>query len=344
MDVADFDYSLPPALIAQHPAAERSASRLLVLDGASSDLVDARFRDLPRFLRPIDLLVLNDTRVIPARLYGRKVSGGRVEIMIERITGANTALAHLRANRTPAPGAVLLVEGGGELRATGRRESLFELRSREPLTEILARCGRMPLPPYIGRADRPEDRARYQTVYARQPGAVAAPTAGLHFDAGLFSALEAMGVRCCFLTLHVGAGTFQPVRTTRLQEHQMHAEWLSVGEAVVREIEAARARGGRGVAVGTTSVRALETLASRGGLAPYEGETRLFIYPGYRFRVVDAMVTNFHLPRSTLLMLVSAFAGRENVLAAYRHAVAQGYRFYSYGDAMFITPSAQARP
>ena len=345
MEIDDFDYSLPPDLIAQYPASARSAARLLALDGASGALVDARFADLPRFLRRGDLLVLNDTRVIPARLYGRKASGGRIEIMIERITGGDTALAHLRASRAPRPGAVLEVDSGGELRVTGRQGSLFELCAQEPLAELLERCGHVPLPPYIARPDEREDRERYQTVYARRPGAVAAPTAGLHFDAELFSVLEAMGVRRCFLTLHVGAGTFQPVRTPRLREHRMHAEWLSVGEDAVREIEAARARGARVVAVGTTSVRALETLADRrGALAPYQGETRLFIYPGYRFRVVDAMVTNFHLPRSTLLMLVSAFAGRENVLAAYRHAVARRYRFYSYGDAMFITPSPQARP
>ena len=345
MEIDDFDYSLPPDLIAQYPASARSAARLLALDGASGALVDARFADLPRFLRRGDLLVLNDTRVIPARLYGRKASGGRIEIMIERITGGDTVLAHLRASRAPRPGAVLEVDGGGELRVTGRQGSLFELCAQEPLTDLLERCGHVPLPPYIARADEHEDRERYQTVYARRPGAVAAPTAGLHFDAELFSVLEAMGVRRCFLTLHVGAGTFQPVRTPRLREHRMHAEWLSVGEDAVREIEAARARGARVVAIGTTSVRALETLADRrGALAPYEGETRLFIYPGYRFRAVDAMVTNFHLPRSTLLMLISAFAGRENVLAAYRHAVARHYRFYSYGDAMFITPSPQARP
>lgn len=345
MEIDDFDYSLPPDLIAQYPASARSGARLLALDGASGALVDARFADLPRFLRQGDLLVLNDTRVIPARLYGCKASGGRIEILIERITGADTVLAHLRASRPPRPGTVLDVDGGGALRVTGRQGSLFELCAQEPLADLLERCGHVPLPPYIERADEREDRERYQTVYARRPGAVAAPTAGLHFDAELFSVLEAMGVRRCFLTLHVGAGTFQPVRTPRLRDHRMHAEWLSVGEDVVQEIAAARDRGARVVAVGTTSVRALETLANRrGALAPYEGETQLFIYPGYRFRVVDAMVTNFHLPRSTLLMLVSAFAGRENVLAAYRQAVARRYRFYSYGDAMFITPSPQARP
>lgn len=337
MDVADFDYSLPPALIAQHPAAERSASRLLVLDGASSDLVDARFRDLPRFLRPIDLLVLNDTRVIPARLYGRKVSGGRVEIMIERITGANTALAHLRANRTPAPGAVLLVEGGGELRATGRRESLFELRSREPLTEILARCGRMPLPPYIGRADRPEDRARYQTVYARQPGAVAAPTAGLHFTPELMAALAETGVETAALTLHVGAGTFLPVKADDARDHPMHAETGIVTEATADAVNRTRAAGGRVLAVGTTALRLLESAVDGDGrLTPFTGETDIFILPGFRFRITDLLLTNFHLPRSTLFMLVCAFAGTDRMKAAYAHAVAAGYRFYSYGDACLL--------
>ncbi len=338
MRVDDFDYELPEELIALHPPERRGDSRLLAL-GVQSDVPrDLRFCDLPGLLRPGDLLVFNDTRVIPARLWGRKATGGRVEVLVERITGRHEALAHVRASKSPKPGVVLHLEGGVEVEVMGRVGVLFALRfaGPAPVLELLERHGHVPLPPYLARVDTAEDRERYQTVFARRPGAVAAPTAGLHFDRAMLDRLAAAGVAQAFVTLHVGAGTFQPVRVTEVEEHEMHAEWLQVPEETVAAVAEARARGGRVVAVGTTAVRALESAAAGGELRPFEGETRLFVYPGYRFRVVDAMVTNFHLPRSTLLMLVSAFAGRERVLAAYRHAVAHRYRFFSYGDAMWL--------
>ncbi len=338
MRVDDFDYELPEGLIARHPPERRGDSRLLALEAQSDVPRDLRFSDLPDLLRPGDLLVFNDTRVIPARLWGRKATGGRVEVLVERITGPHEALAHVRASKSPKPGAVLHLEGGVEAEVTGREGALFALRfaGPAPVLELLERHGHVPLPPYLARVDTPEDRERYQTVFARRPGAVAAPTAGLHFDRAMLDRLAAAGVAQAFVTLHVGAGTFQPVRVDEVERHEMHAEWLQVPEETVAAVAAARARGGRVVAVGTTAVRALESAAAGGELRPFEGETRLFVYPGYRFRVVDAMVTNFHLPRSTLLMLVSAFAGRERVLAAYRHAVARRYRFFSYGDAMWL--------
>ncbi len=343
MERRDFHYELPPELIAQEPLPGRSDSRLLVLEAGAGGPRDARFRDLPGLLRPGDLLVLNDTRVLPARLAGHKDTGGAVEVLAERLLSAHTLLAHVRASKAPRPGARLRLEGGLELVVRGRRDDLFELESPggTPVAELLERHGHMPLPPYIRRPDTAADRERYQTVYARRPGAVAAPTAGLHFDDALLGRIREAGVETGHITLHVGAGTFQPVRAERLEDHVMHAEWLEVAPALVERVARARERGGRVVAVGTTVVRALESAARDGALAPFQGDSALFIYPGYRYRVVDALVTNFHLPESTLLMLVCAFAGRERVLAAYRHAVAARYRFFSYGDAMFLTRAGQ---
>lgn len=340
MKRTDFHYDLPDELIARFPAAQRSGSRLLVLDRDSGALQDRQFRDLPDLLQPGDLLVFNNTKVIPARLFGLKATGGKVEVLVERITGEQTCLAHVRASKSPKPGSIIYIEGGGELLMEGRDGELFQLRhtGAGTLLQRLEQCGHMPLPPYIDRADEALDQQRYQTVYAQTPGAVAAPTAGLHFDADILDQLQRRGILTCFVTLHVGAGTFQPVRADDIRDHQMHAEWLSVDAATVAKIHDTKARGGRIIAVGTTSVRCLETAAQHGELQPYEGDTRIFIYPGYKFRVIDALITNFHLPESTLIMLVSALAGRDNVLNAYRHAVEQRYRFFSYGDAMLITP------
>jgi S-adenosylmethionine:tRNA ribosyltransferase-isomerase len=338
MRLSDFHYELPEDLIAQHPPEQRGASRLLCLDGPSGDVADRMFRDLPELLQPGDLLVFNNTRVMAARLHGRKASGGQVELLIERLLGEREALAHVRASKSPKPGSELLVEGR-RLTVKAREDDLFRLVLADgSFTALMDQHGHMPLPPYIRRPDSAEDQARYQTVYAAAPGAVAAPTAGLHFDQPMLDRLAAMGVEQAFVTLHVGAGTFQPVRVDNIAEHQMHAEWVEVPQAVVDQVAATRARGGRVVAVGTTSVRSLEGAAAASGeLQVFAGDTRLFITPGYEFRVVDALLTNFHLPESTLLMLVSAFAGHAQVMAAYRHAVAQRYRFFSYGDAMFMT-------
>jgi S-adenosylmethionine:tRNA ribosyltransferase-isomerase len=336
---SDFHFELPEGLIAQQPLAVRSHSRLLCLDGVSGALEDSVFESLPEKLRPGDLLVFNDTRVIPARLFGVKASGGKAEMLVERILDEHRALVHLRASKTPKPGARLRIAEAFEVEIVGRHDELFEARFHDPRSVIalLEQYGHIPLPPYIARPDGAEDRSRYQTVFARQPGAVAAPTAGLHFDEPLLEKIRARGVETGFVTLHVGAGTFQPVRADDLREHRMHPEYVSVSESLCEQVRAARARGGRIVAVGTTVVRSLESAAASGELRALAGETRLFIYPGYQFRTVDAMVTNFHLPESTLLMLVCAFAGYENVMRAYRHAVAQRYRFFSYGDAMFVT-------
>lgn len=344
MKRTDFHFDLPDHLIARYPTPQRSGSRLLVLDRHSGQLSDRHFTDLPTFLRPGDLLVFNNTRVIPARLFGQKETGGKVEILVERITGHDTCLAHVRASKSPKPGSRILVEGGGELRMEGRAGDLFRLKRETggALLELLETRGHMPLPPYIDRADESLDQNRYQTVYAQTPGAVAAPTAGLHFDEALLEQLRSQGIETAFVTLHVGAGTFQPVRADDIREHQMHSEWLEVSAATVARIIATKAQGGRVFAVGTTSVRCLETAAQSGALQPFQGDTRIFIYPGYRFRVIDGLITNFHLPESTLIMLVSALAGRDNVLNAYRHAVAQHYRFFSYGDAMLILPESQA--
>ncbi|MBS0603020.1 tRNA preQ1(34) S-adenosylmethionine ribosyltransferase-isomerase QueA [Plasticicumulans sp.] len=336
---SDFHFDLPPELIAQQPPAERGDSRLLALDGTDGRLQDARFDDLPGFLRAGDLLVFNDTRVIPARLHGIKAgSGGRVEVLVERILDARRVLAHLRASKSPKPGTRLWLEQAVGAVVLGRAGELYELgfEDARPVPAILDAHGHIPLPPYIDRPDAPADAERYQTVYARAPGAVAAPTAGLHFTPAMLERLAAAGIGRAFVTLHVGAGTFQPVRTEHISEHRMHAESVEVSAGTVAAVAAARARGARVVAVGTTAVRSLESAAAGGELRPFAGDTDIFITPGYRFRVVDALVTNFHLPESTLLMLVSALAGHAQVMAAYRHAVAARYRFFSYGDAMFV--------
>jgi S-adenosylmethionine:tRNA ribosyltransferase-isomerase len=316
---------------------------LLVLDGATGALADRRFTQLPELLQRGDLLVFNDTRVLPARLMGRKPTGGRVELLLERLLGPRRALFQLRVSHKPQAGTELELPGNARARVLGRVDALFELELDRAVVPLLEAHGQVPLPPYITRTADEADRERYQTVFARAPGAVAAPTAGLHFDPALLASLAARGVASTFLTLHVGAGTFAPVRTERIEDHELHAEWLAVSAETCAAVERCRAAGGRVVAIGTTSVRALETAARSGGLAPFEGDSRLFIYPGFEFRVVDAMVTNFHLPESSLLMLVAAFAGQAATLAAYRHAVVERYRFFSYGDAMFITPNRAAR-
>ena len=338
MRLSDFDYPLPPELIAQHPAPVRAASRLLHLDARSGAIVDRRFSDIATLVDPEDVLVVNDTRVIKARLHGRKDTGGEVEVLVERVLDAHRALAQVRASKTPRAGRKLILGQGVEAEVLGRRDEFFELRFEEGVLDVLAREGEVPLPPYITHPALPDDEARYQTVYARAPGAVAAPTAGLHFDDALLGELRARGVAIASLTLHVGAGTFQPVRVDDVSQHVMHSEWYDIPQATVDAIARAREKKGRVIAVGTTALRALEAAAAGQEEGPAAGaaETRLFIVPGYRFRVVDRLVTNFHLPRSTLLMLVSAFAGPDNIRRAYAHAVAQRYRFFSYGDAMLI--------
>ena len=337
MKTKDFDFDLPDELIARYPMAERSSSRLLVLNGETGNTAHHIFRDLLNMVEPGDLMVFNNTRVIPARLFGEKASGGKLEALIERVTGEHTALAHLRSSRSPKPGSMISL-GGTEVEVTGRQGALFELKflDERPLLSILEDVGHMPLPPYMERDDAEEDRERYQTVYAEKPGAVAAPTAGLHFDEPLLAALKEKGVNFAYVTLHVGAGTFQPVKVDSIEEHEMHAEYIEVPPDVVEAVKATRAAGKRVIAVGTTSVRSLESASTSGEIETFYGESRIFIYPGYRFRSVDAMVTNFHLPESTLIMLVSAFAGRDHTLAAYAEAVKEKYRFYSYGDAMLI--------
>jgi S-adenosylmethionine:tRNA ribosyltransferase-isomerase len=348
----DFCYDLPAELIAQAPPAERSAGRMLVLDGGSGALADRAVRDLPAYLGRGDLLVLNDTRVIAARLFGSKPSGGRVEILLERALGGREALAQLGASK-PIRAGLEVATAGGTIRVLAREQDLWRLALPAPTLEFFERYGEVPLPPYIRRPPQPADRERYQSIFARELGAVAAPTASLHFDEALTAALSARGVDRALITLHVGAGTFQPVRSDDISDHVLHGEYASVSAATCEAIARARARGGRVVAVGTTVVRALESAAlapgkrpleptpalenRRTAVAPWSGETRLFITPGFNFQVSDVLLTNFHLPESTLLMLVCAFAGRQNVLAAYRHAVAQGYRFFSYGDAMLLT-------
>jgi S-adenosylmethionine:tRNA ribosyltransferase-isomerase len=342
---SDFDYVLPPELIAQEPLRERSASRLLVVRADDEPFEDRVFRDLPSLLRRGDLLVFNDTRVIPARLFGRKQTGGRVEIMIERLLGGERARAQLGVSKSPAEGARIDLDAGGHAIVRGRDEGfyLLEFVVPEPLEAWLLHAGRLPLPPYIRREPGADDAERYQTVFAREVGAVAAPTAGLHFDEALLARLREAGIEFGHVTLHVGAGTFQPVREDDVSRHVMHSEWINVGAALVEQIRRTRESGGRVVAVGTTVVRALESAMRRdaegnAALAPFAGETRLFILPGYAITSVDALVTNFHLPQSTLLMLVSAFVGKQRVLDAYRHAVNARYRFFSYGDAMLLFP------
>lgn len=336
---SDFYYDLPREFIAQHPLLERSASRLLCLDGTAGALADRRFGELPEILAPGDLLVFNDTRVIQARLFGVKASGGRVEVLVERMRDEHRVLAHLRANRPPKAGTRLILEDAVQAEVTGRTNGLFELTldDARPVSALLDQYGHVPLPPYIARPVDDTDKERYQTVYARRPGAVAAPTAGLHFDAPLLERLRAAGIASAYVTLHVGAGTFQPVQAERIEDHPMHPEYVEVSAETCAQVRAVRARGGRVVAVGTTAVRSLESAARGGVLEPFAGDTALFIYPGYRFAVVDALVTNFHLPESTLLMLVCAFGGHQSVMNAYHHAVRERYRFYSYGDAMFVT-------
>lgn len=341
---SDFHYILPPELIAQAPLPERSASRLLLMPQAPAALQDRRMRELPELLQAGDLLVFNDTRVIPARVFGNKTSGGRVEILIERLLPGNEARAQLGVSKSPKAGARIVLDAGGHAEVLGRDGEFYRLRFDvgEALESWLLHAGRLPLPPYIHREPGADDIERYQTVFAREVGAVAAPTAGLHFDDALLDALRARGIEFGHVTLHVGAGTFQPVRVDDLAEHRMHSEWLNVGAGLVEQVRRARAAGGRVIAVGTTVVRALESALQDGQLQPFAGETRLFILPGYRIRSVDALLTNFHLPESTLLMMVSAFAGKDRVFDAYAHAISEGYRFFSYGDAMLLFPEAGA--
>ena len=336
MKTADFDFSLPADLIAQYPLPERSASRLLQVNG--KQLVDGQFPDILKLINPGDLLVFNNTKVIPARLHGHKASGGKIEVLVERVLDQHRVLAQVRASKSPKPGTVLLLESGLQARMLARQGDLFELEflHEQDVIALLEQFGHMPLPPYITREDENSDQQRYQTVYAKHPGAVAAPTAGLHFDEALISALQKKGVNTAFITLHVGAGTFQPVRVSDVREHVMHAEYYSLDDSVVKQINTTRQHGGRVIAVGTTSVRCLESAAQTGEIKAQSGDTKIFIYPGYQFKVIDALITNFHLPQSTLLMLVSALGGYDNIMSAYRHAVAKEYRFFSYGDAMFI--------
>ena len=339
---SDFDYELPEALIAQAPLPERSASRLLLVPPGDAAFSDMGVRDLPLLLQPGDLLVFNDTRVIPARLFGNKATGGRVEILIERLLANNEARAQLGVSKSPKPGSRIALDAGGEAEVLARDDAGFwHLRFHlpEPLENWLLHAGRLPLPPYIQREPGADDAERYQTVFAKEVGAVAAPTAGLHFDDALLDALRARGIEFGHVTLHVGAGTFQPMRVDDIHEHRMHSEWINVGAELVQQVRRTRASGGRVVAIGTTVLRALESALVDGELQPFAGDTSIFIFPGYRIRSVDALLTNFHLPESTLLMLVSAFAGKERIVAAYEHAVRERYRFFSYGDAMLLFPA-----
>ncbi len=331
----DFDYLLPPERIAQAPLAERSASRLLVLNGNALD--DRRFVDLPALLAPGDLLVMNDTRVLHARLMGQKTTGGQIEVLVERVTGADRVLAQVRASKPPKPGGLLRLEEAFEAEVIGREGEFYQLKFPGDAVELIERHGRLPLPPYIERLAASADEERYQTVFARERGSVAAPTAGLHFDAPLLERLRDRGIGLVHVTLHVGAGTFQPVRVQDLAQHRMHRERYHIPQATADAIAATKKRGGRIVAVGTTTLRTLESAAAEDGTIKVgAGETALFVTPGYRFRVVNVLITNFHLPKSTLLMLVSAFGGMESIRTAYRHAIDAGYRFFSYGDAMLI--------
>lgn len=337
MQVADFKFYLPDQLIARYPLTKRTASRLLVLKGESGSLEHRHFVDLLDYLKPNDLMVFNNTKVIAARLFGQKQSGGKIELLVERVLDTYRVLAHIRASRAPKEGSVLVFAGQIQAIMMARHDKLFELVFNQPVLDILEQIGHVPLPPYIDRSDELADKERYQTVYAKSEGAVAAPTAGLHFDDELLAAIKAKGVKIAFVTLHVGAGTFQPVKVEKIEDHHMHKEWLAVSAEVVEAIKVCKAKGGRVIAVGTTSVRSLETAALDGEIKPFSGDTDIFLYPGKPFHVVDALVTNFHLPESTLLMLISAFAGYEAVMNAYKVAVAEQYRFFSYGDAMFIT-------
>lgn len=343
MKTSDFSFELPDQLIARYPVAERSGSRLLQLDPATGNCSDHIFRDIESLLEPGDLLVFNNTRVIPARLFGEKLSGGKLEALIERVLDEREVLAHVKCSRSPKPGQQIRL-GETLCDVVGRDGALFHLRFHgdTPVLDILDKAGHMPLPPYMEREDADADRERYQTVYSKEPGAVAAPTAGLHFDEPLLERLQAKGVNFAFVTLHVGAGTFQPVKVDNVLEHTMHSEYIEVSDEVVAQVNATRVSGKRVVAVGTTSVRSLESASTSGVIEAFQGESTIFMYPGYEFRSVDALITNFHLPESTLIMLVSAFAGKQQTLSAYDHAVKSAYRFYSYGDAMFIPRSLKA--
>jgi len=341
MKLSDFYFDLPEHLIAKHPTEQRTQSRLLQLDGNTGEVLHKKFTDILGLLQPSDLLIFNNTRVIPARLHGTKESGGKVEILIERILNDGSAMAHIRSTKSPKSGAMLTMEGGLQIEMLGRDNALFHIKfmTEKNVFDLLEEFGHMPLPPYIDRPDEEADKERYQTVYNERPGAVAAPTAGLHFDLDILDRIKEKGVKLAFVTLHVGAGTFQPVRVDDIEEHQMHAEYAEVSQDVVDKVLATKAVGGRVIAVGTTSVRSIESAAQAASselISEFMSDTNIFIYPGYHFKVIDAMLTNFHLPESTLMMLISAFAGRDNVMQAYAKAIADEYRFFSYGDAMFI--------
>ncbi|MGA1742617.1 MAG: tRNA preQ1(34) S-adenosylmethionine ribosyltransferase-isomerase QueA [Pseudohongiellaceae bacterium] len=339
MKRSDFYFDLPEELIAHYPPEKRTDSRLLCISRETGDVSHRQFTDFPALLNPGDLLVFNNTRVIPARLFGQKESGGKVEVLLERVMAENQILAQVRASKTPKTGSTIIFTADAKAEVLGREGEFFILAFPETvdLMQLLDEIGHMPLPPYIKREDELLDKERYQTVYGEKQGAVAAPTAGLHFDEALLAEIEAKGIETAKVTLHVGAGTFQPVRTELIEEHKMHAEYLEVDETVCAKVNACRARGGRVIAVGTTSVRCLETASQSGEISPYKGDSSIFIYPGYEFKSVDALLTNFHLPESTLIMLVSTLAGRENILKAYNEAIKEQYRFFSYGDATFIS-------
>jgi S-adenosylmethionine:tRNA ribosyltransferase-isomerase len=341
MKTSDFHFDLPEKLIAMHPPERRRDSRLMVID-SSRGIYHENFPHILDLLEPGDLLVFNNTRVIPARIFGRKLSGGRIEILIERIIDSNRVHAHLRSSKSPKAGTELILDGEHSVSVIGREGELFILESDTNWTEIMDEVGQMPLPPYIAREDELSDKERYQTVYSKESGAVAAPTAGLHFDQDMLDELASKGIQLAELTLHVGAGTFQPVRVDDPLQHQMHSEWMTLDENLAKKARKTKTNGGRVVAVGTTAVRSLESAVQEGELKAYTGETDIFIYPGYKFEVVDAMITNFHLPESTLMMLVSAFSGHEQIMMAYEDAVKQSYRFFSYGDAMFLTRASEA--
>jgi S-adenosylmethionine:tRNA ribosyltransferase-isomerase len=341
MRLNHFHFDLPDQLIARQPSTIRRGSRLLAMD-TDGNVKHEKFPDIINHINSGDLLIFNNTKVIPARIFGKKETGGSVEILIERITGIKTALAHIRSSKSPKAGVTLLLEQKFSVKVLGRKGSLFELEFSAPLLALLDLIGHMPLPPYIDREDTQEDKSRYQTVYAEQPGAVAAPTAGLHFDDQILADIKRKGADLAFVTLHVGAGTFQPVRVENIIDHHMHSEWLEVSEQVAKKIKATKERGGKVIAVGTTSVRSVETAASSGEITAFEGDTDIFIYPGYQFKVVDKLITNFHLSESTLLMLVSAFAGYTFIMEAYQQAVEEQYRFFSYGDAMLLTHNPNA--
>ncbi|REL31862.1 tRNA preQ1(34) S-adenosylmethionine ribosyltransferase-isomerase QueA [Thalassotalea euphylliae] len=344
MRVSDFAFDLPEELIARYPKQDRTASRLMTVEGSSGDITDGTFVDVLAQLNDGDLLIFNNTRVIPARMFGKKASGGKLEVLVERVLDEHRVLAHIRCSKSPKPGTEIILEESVSATMVARHDALFELafEGEEKVLDILERIGHMPLPPYIDRPDEDSDRERYQTVYNEKPGAVAAPTAGLHFDDDLLAKIQAKGVDLAFVTLHVGAGTFQPVKVEEIADHVMHAEYVEVSEDVVAKIEQTKANGGRVVAVGTTSMRSLESAAKAADeqgklIAPFYQDTDIFITPGFNFKVVDALITNFHLSESTLLMLVSAFTGYDNMMRAYQHAVEEKYRFFSYGDAMFLT-------